>query len=875
MPHPFSPLFRFFSLTCGLLVIWVGFLLSFRLATASPEARRESSPASKQRRRGVEGKKQRSNKRVQRKRRWFAQLLPRPQRPGRQPRRFPRFKPAASGGGLRTSPPPANTPIPSVSSGGGASGSISGTPGTTKVIGGRDNCKFRWSQKVRPDFKKADVITLVKWIAKQTCQNFIVSDKVMRTPLYVISESDVTLRDAYNAFLAALRESQMMAVRVGRFWKLVPITQARQVPITTITNENTKLIPGRDEIITYIYRLKYLDANQVAGLVRQLITAGAVIPYPTNGVLIMTDYGPNIRRVVGILRALDIEQAAAHDRMYILQVRYAQAQEMAAKIQQLFQVGQQAQVAQRRPGLAARPIPGKPAPPTASAGQKGEESADAYRLSKIVADERTNQLVVLCSPLALKRVSKFLSDLDIPLPDDGQIRVHNLKFASAEELAQTLSQLTQGTSSQRQRPVRRPATAAQKKASELFEGEVKITADKATNSLVIVASRRDYESLMRVVERLDIARKQVFVEIVILEVSVDKSRDLGLTFNAGSNLTGDAQQPTLGLLGTQLGGLNSLVLDPSALTGLALGLRGSDVPGSAGLFGNSAFGLPSFGVVVRALQSNTDVDIISTPHVLTTANEEATLQVGQNVPFIAGTTITGGIAGGIPAIRNIQRQDVALTLKLKPQIDAGSYIRMDFEQELTELAGQDPELGPTTTKRKIKTVVLAKDNQTVVIGGLMRDKVTNGVSKVPILGDIPLLGTLFKVQNRIVEKRNLLVFMTPYIIHSMYDFKRIFRNKMKERQDFLDTFYAYSRKKTEPYTRGDKTFGIFERMVRRMDQGQNQAREMEKQGVKPVTEKAKISESKKTPAKADPKATTPPPVKNQATPAPQATPEKK
>jgi general secretion pathway protein D len=873
MSHPLSSLFRFFSLTCGLLVILVGFPLSFRLATASPEARRESSFAKKKGRVRVRKEKQPPRSRVQRERRWLAQLLPRPQRPGRQPRRLPRFKPAASGGGLRSSPAPANTPIPSVSSG-GASGSITGTPGTTKVIGGRDNCKFKWSQKVRPDFKKADVITLVKWIAKQTCQNFIVSDKVMRTPLYVISERDVTLRDAYNAFLAALRESQMLTVRVGRFWKLVPITQARQVPITTITNENTKLIPGRDEIITYIYRLKYLDANQVAGLVRQLITAGAVIPYPTNGVLIMTDYGPNIRRVVGILRALDIEQAAAHDRMYILQVRYAQAQEMAAKIQQLFQVGQQEQVAQRRPGLAAKPIAGKPAAP--APGQKGgDESADAYRLSKIVADERTNQLVVLCSPLALKRVSKFLSDLDIPLPDDGQIRVHNLKFASAEELAQTLSQLTQGTSSQRQRPVRRPATTAQKKASELFEGEVKITADKATNSLVIVASRRDYESLMRVVERLDIARKQVFVEIVILEVSVDKSRDLGLTFNAGSNLTGDAQQPTLGLLGTQLGGLNSLVLDPSALTGLALGLRGSDVPGSAGLFGNSAFGLPSFGVVVRALQSNTDVDIISTPHVLTTANEEATLQVGQNVPFIAGTTITGGIAGGIPAIRNIQRQDVALTLKLKPQIDAGSYIRMDFEQELTELAGQDPELGPTTTKRKIKTVVLAKDNQTVVIGGLMRDKVTNGVSKVPILGDIPLLGTLFKVQNRIVEKRNLLVFMTPYIIHSMYDFKRIFRNKMKERQDFLDTFYAYSRKKTEPYTRGDKTFGIFERMVRRMDQGKSQAREMEKQGVKPVTEKAKISESKKTPAKAEPKARMPAPVKNPATPALQATPEKK
>ncbi|MCB9638046.1 MAG: type II secretion system secretin GspD [Myxococcales bacterium] len=803
--------------------LWVA--LGLFVLCELPSQQAEATPLPS-RARSRSSKKAHAKKRT---RRWLAQRLPRGGRRGRRGR-----------GGR----PPRITRPGTIKIGGGAApgaSSIGGKAGTTRVIGGLDNCRFSWRTKVRPDFKKADVLSLVKWIAKQTCQNFIVSDKVRGRPLYIISESDVTLRDAYRAFFTALRENQMIALRVGRFWKVIGANEGRQSPVTTITNENLRAVPGRDEMVTFLYRLKHLDPNKVSGLLRQLVTAGSVIPYQASNVLIITDYGPNIRRVINLIRALDVEQAETKDRLYILQVRYAQAQEIAGKIQQLFQVGNAARrVTRRVVRRTKRPAPTRIAP------KANEDSEDANRLSKIVADERTNQLIVLCNPRALKRVSKLVTDLDIPLPDDGQIRVYNLKFASADELAQVLSQLTQGTTNNRTRFRGRRTASKQKKASELFEGEVKITADKATNSLVVVASRRDYENLSRIIEKLDIARKQVFVEIVILEVSVNKTRDLGLTFSLGSNVTGDANQPTVGLLGTQLGGQNSLILDPTALTGLAFGLQGAQIPGTAGIFGQSGIGLPSFSVLIRALQTNTDVDVLSTPHILTTANEEATLQVGQNVPFIAGTTFTGGVAG-VPAIRNIQRQDVALTLKLKPQIDAGSYIRIDFEQELTELAAQDPELGPTTAKRKIKTVVLAKDRQTIVIGGLIRDKVTNGVSKVPVLGDIPLLGALFRVQNRVVEKRNLLVFMTPYVINSMYDFRQIFQRKMEERQKFLDRFYAYARRKVKPYVREDRMPGLFERVNSRLEHAEKQAKEMETKGVRPVEKKKQGT--KKSPQK--------------------------
>jgi len=374
-----------------------------------------------------------------------------------------------------------------------------------------------------------------------------------------------------------------------------------------------------------------------------------------------------------------------------------------------------------------------------------------------------------------------------------------------------------------------------------------------------VASRRDYESLIHVIKKLDIARKQVFIELAILEVSMRKTNELGLAVHHSANVTGDQQNPALSILGTAFSGLNSLVLDPSALMGLAFGLRGKTVTGSENLLGGGAsaagtaatgglnIGIPSFGVLIRAIQTDSDVDIISTPHILTTANEEATLQVGQNVPFISGTTFTGAATAGVPPIRNIQRQDVALTLKIKPKVDAGDYVRLDFEQELTELADQNPELGPTTTKRKIKTVILAKDRQTVVIGGLLRNKITHSISKVPVLGDIPLLGALFRLKRKEKEKRNLLVFLTPYIISGNKDFRRIYEQKMEERRQFLKLFYGGKGKNKVPQQFNySRSFGLFEQIDRSVQRGAKEAKRMRKNKLKSTVPKKK----KKTKGKA-------------------------
>ncbi len=712
---------------------------------------------------------------------------------------------------------------------------------TRTIVGNYPGCRVKWNLRTEIRSKKMDLEAWIRLIAKQTCQNFILTDNLKRYRFHVISESRVTLRNAYKALFSTLEANNLTALKQGGYWKIIRTHKGRQSPIPTYTGRFRH--PRRDELVTYLYRVKYLQASTLNYIIRQLShPSGGIIIHNASNTILITDYASNLYRVLRILKQLDVPQAATKEYIHIIPVYNAKAQDIAQKLRQLFQVGRRRRGIRRRYVRFSRR---RSKVLRRRKSKKGDDDAeDSYRISKMIADERTNQIIILANNRAAARAKKLTKDLDLALPDDGQIRVHYLKYANAEELAQTLSQMTQGTK-KRRRYRRRYRRRSPKKAAELFEGEVKVTADKATNSLVIVSSKRDYESLLRVIRQLDISRKQIYIEIVILEMSIDKSRELGLTFHYGANPTGE-KHPSLTLLGTNLGGQNSLVLSPTALVGLAFGLQGSEIPGVSGLLGNTSTKISSFGLVIRALQSNTDVDIISTPHILTTANKEAFLQVGQNVPFIAGTSYTGMGIAGMPNIRNVQRQDVALTIKIKPQINAGDYVRLDFQQELTELAGNDPELGPTTTKRKIKTVILARDRQTVVIGGLVRDKVTHGVSKVPILGDIPILGNLFKVKKKSVEKRNMLVFLTPYIIHHISDFHRIYEEKMKERKKFAELFYAYKNRRVPNNIDYSRTHGVVEQIERQLETAKKETSKMASKKLNPAQEAREQRQGKKS-----------------------------
>jgi general secretion pathway protein D len=413
--------------------------------------------------------------------------------------------------------------------------------------------------------------------------------------------------------------------------------------------------------------------------------------------------------------------------------------------------------------------------------------------------------------------------LDIPIAGEGEIHVLFLENANATELATTLQGLTQSVqeSQEEEGSTRRRRTddedegeAEQQSTGAItatFTGDVSITADEPTNALVVVASLRDYLNLQAVVEQLDRRREQVYVEAVIMEVVVTNDSQFGIAWNAGALPTIDGEEVPI-FAGTTYGTFSSVLIDPSTLMGLAVGLRGPEVEGTEGLLA-AGIGLPSFGAILQALQTDTNVNVLSTPHILTMDNEEAEIIVGENVPFITGGTgnissllQTAGQLGldeggdiadqlgnlpltglGIPSF-NVTRESVSLTLRIRPQINESNFVRLELEEQVEDVVSVSPTLGPTTSNREARTVVVVADQQTVVIGGLMEDDVTETVEKVPFFGDIPILGYFFRRTTTRTVKRNLLLLLTPYIIRDPADFHEILRRKMRERQEFLEFF---------------------------------------------------------------------------------------
>ncbi|WP_225410656.1 type II secretion system secretin GspD [Stigmatella hybrida] len=658
-------------------------------------------------------------------------------------------------------------------------------------------------------FDKVDIEKLVQTVSDATCKTFILPENV-RGKISIIGPEngrvEVDADSFYAAFLAALDANGLSVYPHGRFLKIVDKRSAKQNPIPTIIDGDTAYTTN-EQMVTKLFRIQHVEVEPLRGVLQQLVSKdGDTIPYPPD-TIIVNDVGSNMHRLERIINQLDARSAS--DEMRIIQVQYASAQEVAGTVQKLFE--SKASRPGQRPGSFNSPSPGG-VPPDMSQG--GGESNGPVTLSQIIPDERTNKLIIVASPGAFDRIQEIVKEVDIPTDSGGRINVYPLENADSEELASTLQTLAQGTANRpRTTPQQQPPGVPRQNsavAAELFSGEVKVSADKATNSLVIVASQADYKNIVRVIEKLDIPRRQVFVEAVIMEVNLDRNSEFGINVHSGYKLdTSDG--PATGIVGTKYtkqGAPPSLSLGSLVnLGGFLAGLQGPVIPELK----NLGIDVPAFGVVLHALQQNSDVNVLSTPHLLTSDNEEAEITVGQNVPFQAGFSPTslggsigniGGISGGAngglssallglgSSFAPITRQNVELKLTVKPQINESDFIRMVITEQTEEIASSDPVLGPTTSKRSAKTTVVAKDQETVVIGGIMQDRTIESVSKVPVLGDIPLLGHLFRETTRRKTKTNLLLFLTPYIIRNQSDFRTIFERKMKERQQFVEQFYG-------------------------------------------------------------------------------------
>ena len=395
------------------------------------------------------------------------------------------------------------------------------------------------------------------------------------------------------------------------------------------------------------------------------------------------------------------------------------------------------------------------------------------REGTLIANPATNSIIVTDSVMVIRKIEKLIQALDLPAPSGkGKINVYYLKNASAEDIAKVMQSLVSRL------PVPPAGAAAQATGpATILEGAVTITADKLTNSLIIVASPIDYETMKDVIQKLDIRRRQVYVEAAIIEMGLSKSQELGFEFQAANLNKLEGSNSTNVIGGTNFGGIGQATVNGPAAFANFNGLAVGAVKGTFKWNGSEFLNI---GALLRALQSDANVNVLSTPNILTSDNQKAEIMVGENVPFITGQSQSAATGGGA-VLTSIERKDVGITLKLTPQITSEDNVRLEIYQEISnvsETAGLNPNVvGPSTNKRSASTTVVVKDRETMVIGGLIRDNVTSGERKVPFLGDIPLLGWLFKYRTSKVEKVNLMIFITPYIINDEQDAETITRRK--------------------------------------------------------------------------------------------------
>lgn len=711
------------------------------------------------------------------------------------------------------------TPVPGAPSPGGPPGKARTAPAAESAAPASERC-VPLQGKFLLAFNRADIVDVLEQASRWTCRNFAYTEDIARGKITLLSKSPVTAEEAYGAFLSALASNNIAIFQSGKYWKLVRIADAKKAPIPMIL-EHGEAVPAQEQSVTKIIRLRYADPDMLRGLLGNYISPqGADIQSVPPDILIITDLGLNIMRIERLIGAID--KPGGSDLIRFIQVKHATARDLADKINQIFQTGPAA------PGKPARrpAIGGVGGPPGQPVAAPAADSAGEISISKVLADERTNKLVVIADEKSFQRIQDLVAQLDIPTAGDGTIHVVYMKHANAEDLAQTLSALASGSSAVRRTtagpgptgaapPIPAGATGPTGPISaSLFSGEVKVTADKVSNALLIMANASDFATMQRLIEKLDRPRRQVFIEAVIMEVNLTDENQFGVSMHTilpVDTPTGKGYIP----LGSETGRLNSL--NPSSLLSLGGFLTGLQGPTPASLQAILPAGIPSLSILIQALQTSSDVNVLSTPHLLASDNEDAEITVGQNVPFQAGyapgglasaltgtTGTTGGTTGtpsaaigsllGLGGLSSlyapIQRQNVELRLKVKPQINEGETITLQLDEQTEEIASKDPTLGPTTAKRSVKTKITVKDQTTIIIGGLIQDRAINSVHKTPLLGDIPVLGWLFRDQVTTKTKTNLLLFLTPYIIRDQSDYRRILERKRKEQREFIEEFYG-------------------------------------------------------------------------------------
>ncbi|MFO8113003.1 MAG: type II secretion system secretin GspD [Desulfosalsimonadaceae bacterium] len=601
-----------------------------------------------------------------------------------------------------------------------SAGSDAEVPGVEDLVP-EDNDTLE--RRVSIDFNDVDINVFIKFISELTGKNFIVDQRV-NGKITIISPSKISVHEAYRVFESVLEVHGFTTVEAGDVIKVIPSPHARTMSIETLLREEAE--SPNDRIVTQLIPLQYADPDEIKQLFAPLVSRNAVIlAYKPTNTLIITDVHSNIVRLNGILDTIDVEGIGREVTMISLQ--HSDSNEVVGIIDALFN-------AQAQPGR-----------------REGAQPAITA-----VPEERTNSIILQASETDVSRIRQLVKMIDQEIPRGQEnINVYYLETAKAEDLVAVLKELPSSTGA--------TEGEAGKKTAPLVSENVGITAHVPTNSLIIRADKDDYDILKGVIEKLDISRPMVYIEVLIMEVSKDRSFRLGAEWIAGGEASVEGREGVYGsgFSGGALGGdrgfnytvpsgvPNSILLPP----GFSMGVFGENID-----IGGVRF--PTISAVIQAYHKDRDVHILSTPQLLTTDNETARITVGRNIPYLTRA------ATGETNFSNYEYKDVGIALEITPQINKDRKIRLEIDQEITKLETTTDQFQPTTLQRSIQTTIEVNDRNTVVLGGLIDQSLSSTEYRVPCLGSIPGLGWLFKSRADANDETNLFIFLTPQVLEN-------------------------------------------------------------------------------------------------------------
>jgi general secretion pathway protein D len=608
------------------------------------------------------------------------------------------------------------------------------------------------------DYPNAEITDIAKAISQLTGKNFII-DPGVRGKISIIAPTQISVAEAYKAFLSALAINGFTVVPSGKFLKIKSARNAQRDSIETYSGQ---YYPNADLMITRIIHLKHISAEEVNKRLRILPSKdGEMTPYEPTNSLIISDYGANIERIMKIIN--DLDKPGFEEQLAVIQIRYSKSKDLADLVNQIINKDTS------KGGAGGAPAFGAGVPRFRSRGGSAQ-GGTPEELSLVASDDRTNAIIVVGNNAGIQKVRDLVKKLDYKLDpsEAGGVFVYYVKYGEAEKIVSTLSGLAGGSSSPASSPAANggfgaPGRLATPLAQQaVFGGDVKFAFDKNTNSIVTTASKQDYETVQSLLAKLDIPRDQVFVEGIIMEMDTQKTRDWNPTvyaLDSGSNGIGRTGFSRKG----SLQAITNPVNDSGTILGFGSGAVSMNIAGTPVV-------IPSLLAFIQAIQQNTESNILSTPKILALDNEESTIEVGDEIPVSQNSTLA---ANGV-AQQSTQREKATIKLIMTPFIRPDSdAVRLKISElsvrQPTQVQAVGDALASTNVsiaERTIKTNIVVNNGDTAVLGGLIRDEETLQETKVPILGDIPVLGWLFKSSKMDKRKINLVVFLTPKIVRT-------------------------------------------------------------------------------------------------------------